>query len=137
MQFKDFISQGKVVVGEKDLQKAKALAKMSERTFKSAQLLKLNNITASTILATAYESLRQVLEAICLQEGYKVYSHEAFTYYLKELREENLAEQFDRFRKLRNGVNYYGKPVSAIIASDARKKIAKLNTLLKEKYLKC
>ncbi|MFH1669455.1 MAG: hypothetical protein ABIA62_06020 [Candidatus Woesearchaeota archaeon] len=135
MIFEDFITNGKVVVGEKDLQKAKAVIKMSDNNLKAANMLDMTETTASTILSISYESIRQILEAMCLKEGYKVYSHEAFTAYLKSKNEEQMAEEFDRLRKLRNGINYYGKQVSTEVSEDAKKKIKKLCDTLKNKYL--
>lgn len=136
MNFDDFIKEGKVILGNKDVQKTKALIKMSETNLKAVGLLPINDITASSVLSLSYESLREILEAMCLVEGYKVYSHEAFTSYLSKLKEDNIAVEFDRFRKLRNGVNYYGKTVSVDIALDSKDQIKLLCLKLKEKYLK-
>lgn len=112
MNFETFIANGKVRKGEKDFQKAKALILMSEKGLMTADILPLNDTTASFVFTISYESLREILEAICLKEGYKVYSHEAYTSYLEKLGEEKIAFYFDRLRKLRNGVNYYGKSVT-------------------------
>lgn len=135
MSFDAFIKDGKVILGEKDIQKARALIKMSENTLVSAESLELNDTTASVVLTLSYEALREIIEAMCLTKGYKVYSHEAFTSYLEQLKEERLAAQFDRFRKLRNGVNYYGKEVSPTVAAEAKKNIKEMCRLLKVKYL--
>ena len=67
--------------------------------------------------------MRQILEAITLTKGYKVYSHEAYIYFLKHLKEYAFAENFDRSRKLRNGVNYYGKGVTKQTAQDAKMQV--------------
>lgn len=136
MTFEAFIADGKVRKGEKDFQKAKALLIMAEKGLLTADLLPLNEITASSVLTMSYESLREILEAICLRDGYKIYSHEAYTAYLKDLGEEKIAFLFDRLRILRNGVNYYGKSVSIEIAQEAKKQSKELGALLKEKYIK-
>ncbi len=136
MQFDDFIKEEKVLISTKDFQKAKSLVKMSNNNLKTIGMLKITETTASTILSTSYESLRQILEAICLSEGYKVYSHEAFTFYLKKIKEDRIAEKFDRLRKLRNGINYYGRQVSTIVSINAKKEIKELCTFLKNKYLR-
>lgn len=95
----------------------------------------ITEINSSIILSQSYESLRQILEAITLTEGYKVYSHEAFTSYLKEKNEIIFANRFDRLRKLRNGINYYGKPVSQKVAEEALKEIKEMIKKLSKKYL--
>ena len=137
MNFQDFIKQGKVVIGEKDTQKAKALVKMSENNLLVSNSVELSESSASTVFSILYESLRELIEAICLLEGYKVYSHEAFTAYLENIGEESIAAKFDRYRKLRNGINYYGKPVSINVTLEAKKEIAKLSKTLRTKYLAC
>jgi len=131
LNFEYFILEGKVRIGEKDIQRAKALIKMSEGDLKLVN--KLENFP-SIAFRTIYEALRQILEAMCLVNGYKVYSHEAYTYYLKSLGEENIAEKFERYRKLRNGINYYGKDVPKEVAINAKKDIEQICKRLKEKY---
>ena len=136
MDFSAYLREGKVIKGERDIPKAKSLIKMSENMLTTAEVIDITDITASTVLSILYEALREIAEALCLMEGYKVYSHEAFTAYLIELKEERIAASFDRFRKLRNGINYYGKTVSLPTSEQARKEIQQLCATLKEKYLK-
>lgn len=136
MDFQSYINENKVIKGEKDFQKSKALIKISENNLKYLATLPVNDSLASTILVSCYEALRQTLEAMCLLEGYKVYSHEAYTSYLRELNEISISEKFDRLRKLRNGVNYYGKSVSRIVAKNAKIDVILVRSLLIEKYLK-
>ena len=60
-----------------------------------------------------YDVLREYLECIALEKGYKVYNHECFTSFLKEiLKMSKEAYIFDELRKIRNGINYYGRDVS-------------------------
>ncbi len=136
MNFDDFVIEGKIIIGEKDIQKARALIKMSKANMGITTSLKLNDDSASIIFSMLYESFRQIVEAMCLAEGYKVYSHEALTAYLLKKFEEQAAEVFDRYRKLRNGVNYYGKPVSLDVAIGAKNEVRKWTKYLIEKYLK-
>ena len=109
--------------------------KMSDNSTATIHAMKINEVNASIVLTISYESLRELLEAMCLREGFKVYSHEAYTAYLKMKNEIELAEKFDRFRKLRNGVNYYGKSVSKEVSQKAVQEISRLNKKIKEKYL--
>jgi len=44
-------------------------------------------------------------------------------------------EIFDRLRKLRNGINYYGRQVSVNVAIDAQKQIKEICIILKKRYL--
>lgn len=54
---------------------------------------------------------------------------------LKEKNEIIFANRFDRLRKLRNGINYYGKPVSQKVAEEALKEIKEMIKKLSKKYL--
>jgi len=121
--FEDFIADGRVVRGEKDFQKAKALVKMAKQNFSVIKMVPEKTESAAVILSVSYESLRQILEAMALREGYKVYSHEAYTPYLEERGQEGIAAKFDRLRKLRNGIHYYGKNVSLAVARGAKKDV--------------
>ena len=137
MIFESFIKSGKVIKGEKDFDKSKALIKMSDNSLMTASKIQINETSAAIVLTVTYESMRELLEAMCLREGYKVYSHEAYTAFLKNINDHELAEKFDRFRKLRNGVNYYGDSVSETLAKSTINEITELNKKIKEKYLKC
>jgi hypothetical protein len=135
MNFQSFIKQGKVRRGEPDISMSKSLVKMSENHILFLKSLEITETSCNTIFTTYYEALREIIEAITIKYGYKVYSHEAFTFYLKEkLNETAVAEKFDRYRRLRNNVNYYGKPISTdetkIAKEDIQKIIQKLRTHL-------
>lgn len=95
MAFKDYLKNKKVVKGTPDIQKASALVKMAENHLVVVEKIGLTDESASIILTQAYESLRQILEAIALSEGYKVYSHEAYVDFLLENGEIIFANRFD------------------------------------------
>ena len=135
MNFNDFIREGKVRLGEKDTQRAKALVKMAESNYSVISTLPLTTHSASTVFSILYESLRQCIEAMGLLEGYTVYSHEAFTFYLQEKHEEKAAALFDRYRRLRNGIHYYGKAVPLEVVEQAKIEVKRISEELKRKYL--
>lgn len=90
-----------------------SLIKSSRDKLESESMLKLIDKTASSKVSLAYDSLRELLEALSLKYGYKIYNHECYTAFLKEIIRENaMAEAFDTVRKVRNAVNYYGKDIS-------------------------
>ncbi len=135
MIFEDFIKNKKVILAQPDLQKSKSLKSMAFSHFDVIIKMGLSEENSSIIFSQVYESLRQILEAIALKEGYKVFSHEAYTYYLKEKGEITIANKFDRYRKLRNGINYYGKPVEMQVTQIALKEIEEMMNILSQKYL--
>mgnify|MGYP001601626531 CR=1 FL=1 len=90
-----------------------SLINTSKNKLQSSELLTLNETTASSKLSLAYDSLRELLEAIALKNGYKIYNHECYTAFLKEILNESAkGDLFDQIRKARNSVNYYGKEIS-------------------------
>ena len=114
----------------------KSLIKTSDNKLKSEEKLEINDITAASKLTLAYDSLRELLEALSLKKNFKIYNHECYATFLKEvMNEKELGEEFDDIRKLRNAVNYYGKKISVEEAIDTIKKIKKLrNQVIKLLY---
>ena len=113
-----------------DTELASSLRKTSEKKNYSSNMLALLEETASSKISLSYDSVRELLEAISLENGYKIYNHVCYTAFLKEVLDENeLAEEFDVLRVLRNDINYYGKEVSLIEAKDV---LSKLNNIRKK-----
>ena len=135
MEFEDFIEQGKVRKGGSDISKVRSLLETSNNHLLFLKNQKIDEISAGSILVTYYEALREIVEAICLKEGFKVYSHEAFTSFLKDKNEDSASVKFDNLRKLRNSINYYGEKVSTSEVESAKIEIVKLIHILKNKYL--
>ena len=72
-------------------------------------------------------ALREQLESLSLEEGYKIYNHECYTSFIKEiLNKSDEGEQFDKLRKMRNKINYYGIDVEMDEAENIIKKLQKL-----------
>lgn len=79
-------------------------------------------------ISLLYDALREYLECIALENGYKIYNHECYSAFLKEiLNLSREAGMFDNLRKIRNGINYYGKEVSK---EEAEYIIKELKTLI-------
>ena len=136
MNFQDFIKKGDVRKAEVDKVLAKSILITSENDLLFFNNLKIDKNSARKIVSNCYDILRSILEAISALDGYKVYSHEAFTYFLKEKHEDVLSIKFDRFRKIRNSINYYGKSVEIKEAEDIVKDIKEMINILINKYLK-
>ncbi len=110
-----------------------SLIMTSSRRLSSQALLKLNDETADSKISLVYDALREILEAISLSRGYKIYNHECYYYFLREiLRESALADKFNSFRVLRNAINYYGKTISANEAGEIINEMIKLIDRLKK-----
>ncbi len=95
----------------------------------------MSNITASSKLSLAYDSLREVLEALALKKDYKIYNHDCFSAFLYEILEEkNFAQYFDKFRKVRNKINYYEKKLNIDETRIFLDELVKFKKDLLEKY---
>lgn len=105
----------------------KSLINSSENKAKSEKMLELTETTTSSKITLVYDSLREVLEALALKNGYKIYNHECYTAFLKELiKSSDKGEEFDYIRRVRNSVNYYGKTLSM---NETDKLIKRINVL--------
>ena len=114
-----------------DLYLIRSLIKSSNNKLESEKRLSMNEITAGSKLTLAYDSLREVLEALAIKNGYKVYNHECYTAFLKEImNESSKADEFDEIRKVRNAVNYYGKEISTEETAEIIGKIRHLRTFV-------
>lgn len=136
MRFEAFIRQKKVRKGKPDIQLARSLVKMSDNHIESINDVKLTKVSSATIMTTYYESLREIVEAMAAVEGFKVYSHEAFTYFLKEREEDIISFKFDKYRKIRNNINYYGEPIESSVTEAGIKDMLEMIAKLKDKFLK-
>lgn len=111
----------------------RSLIKNSSNKLKSSEQLNINKITISSKISLAHDSLRELLEALSVKKGFKIYNHECYTAFLKEiLNEPEKAENFDEIRKIRNKINYYGKEINFEDAEKIIKKIKNLRKLVLE-----
>jgi len=95
----------------------------------------LNAEKPKYVLENAYESIRELIDAILFLEGYKSYSHEASVAYLLILG-FSITETMtvDRLRIIRNGIKYYGEDATKQDAEQAIKTAEKvISKLLKMK----
>ena len=97
----------------KDEEFISSIIKASKYKIKSEKLLPLNNFTTNSKITLAYDCLRELLEALSIKNKLKIYNHECYTPFLKEvIKKSNLADDFDEIRKIRNSINYYGKIIT-------------------------
>jgi len=127
MDFIYFLDKGEAVKTSKDIILAKSLLSTAKMDLEFLSQLKLNEISARKLVSNYYDILRSILEAHACHEGFKIYSHEAFTYFLKEKKEDAASFEFERYRKIRNRINYYGEIISL---SQARECILGIKCLI-------
>lgn len=137
MDFKECSEKRIIKRVKPDFELCKSLQKSSENKISSAKLLEINETTAASVITLSYDSLRELLEALAIKNGYKIYNHECYTAFLNSiLGKEDCAKSFDSLRKLRNSINYYRQEISAsdakTIFEDVGKLIKKCRSLLSE-----
>jgi len=132
MSFNNLIKEGFVKRVPVDLVRAKSLIKSSEQALNTAQIIPLKEETAKTVFREIYESLREYCEALGYINGYKFLNHESITDFLNEiLKEKDASLKFDRLRKIRNGINYYGNSIEIQTSKEALTSIPLLIRKLK------
>ena len=97
---------------------------------------KITKTNASIYVSMAYDCLREVLEAVCISKGYKVLSHICIGELLKTLIQNFDYDQFDRYRWIRNSINYYGKMVDFEQGRELVTKMLKMKKEIIETELK-
>ena len=114
-----------------------SLLKSSQKKSETASRIGLDDVTAASKITLYYDSLREILEAVAIRKGFKIYNHDCYCAFLKEiLREEELGELFDKARKIRNSINYYGKDIKSKEAEEIIQDIIMLIEKTK-RILKC
>ena len=127
MDWKECCNKRIVKEVKKDDELIKSLINISKNKLESENKLSMSDVTAASKLSLAYDSLRELLEALAIKHGYKIYNHECYTAFLKEiLKESNKGEEFDEIRKIRNFVNYYGKDISIQESKEVIRRIKNL-----------
>ncbi len=118
-----------------DKELVKSLIDMSNIKETAVKTVTINKINISAYVSLAYDSLREILEALCILKGYKVLSHVCIGELLKDILEEFDYEEFDRLRWIRNNINYYGEKVELEQGKKVIEKIFAIKKKIMKKYL--
>jgi len=109
----------------------KSLLETSRKKLASAEMLRLSDTTAESKFSLCYDSMREALEALAIKKGYKIYNHECYTYFLKEvIGDSSKGDEFDSLRKVRNAVNYYGRKLDSKQSRKLIKRIVSLRNFV-------
>lgn len=134
MNFENSLRDGKAKKVTSNKIRASSLINSSIQAIDTAKKIILDNDSTKSILRELYEGLREYCEAIGYSKGYKFLDHESIGYFLRDiLKEQSIYSKFDRYRKLRNGINYYGEDINIETVKEALAEIPKLIKEL-EKY---
>ena len=107
-EFNFFVQKGEVKKQSPDINLSNATFKESLDRLELANSL-FGQAKPKYVLENSYEAMREAADAVLYKEGYKSYSHEASIVYLKSKSfSDSEIYEFDRFRKIRNRIKYYG-----------------------------
>jgi len=109
MDLNECLRKGLIRKTKVDDELVKSLIEMSDIKESTVRNANIDKINISAYVSLAYDSLREILEALCVLNGYKVLSHICIGELLKTLIENFDYEEFDRLRYIRNSINYYGR----------------------------
>lgn len=124
LDWKACLRNGIVKTIKVDSNLMKSLLKESAKKLRTQNQILLSDESASSKITLAYDAVRMVLEAVAIKHGFKIYNHECYKAFLKEvMRESTLGDEFDKFRKIRNAINYYGKEVLAVGSENIIKRL--------------
>ena len=130
MNFEFSLNSGKAKKVMPNKIRASSLFKSSIQAVETAKEIPLTVKTSKTILRELYEGMREYCEAIGYLRGYKFLDHESIGFFLRDiLKEQSLFKKFDRYRKLRNGINYYGDDIDVETVKEA---VSEIPILVKE-----
>ncbi len=133
-EFEFFLEKGDVKKQSQDKNLSRATFKESLDRLELAEQL-TGKVKPKYILENSYEAMREAADALLYLEGFKSYSHEAsIIYLLKKGFNGSEITEFDRFRKIRNSIKYYGGDCDSTDAESALKLaksiISKIKNLL-------
>jgi len=127
MSFQRDIEQGFASRIQVNKIRAKSLMIASREAIQTAREIPLQDNKLKSVIRELYEGLRQFCEAIGYVRGYKFNNHEVIADFLKDvLKEPILAGKFDRYRKMRNGINYYGDAIGIEVVKEALREIPEI-----------
>ncbi|MEK6827073.1 MAG: hypothetical protein AABX99_01150 [Nanoarchaeota archaeon] len=135
MDLEDYYKKGYIKKTKIDTELIKSLIEMSEIKELTVNSAKIDKINISAYVSMTYDSLREMLEAICISYGYKVTSHLCLGELLSTLIKYFNFNDFDRFRYIRNGINYYGTKINFGQGKEIIKKMFDMKKRLLKEYL--
>lgn len=126
MELSDCERKGFIKKANPGISLVKSLIEVSKAKEIAIQSAKIDEITVNAYIPMAYDALREVLEALCTLHGYKVTNHVCLGELLRKLEPDFDYNSFDRFRYIRNSINYYGKSVGLIEGKEIINKILQM-----------
>ncbi len=97
MDLNECIKKGFIKKTEKNEELVRSLIEMATIRENVVKNTKLDALTISVVVSLAYDSLREVLEALCIMHEYKVLSHICIGELLKNILDDFDYGDFEQF----------------------------------------
>ena len=131
-EFSFYLTTKRVKQQPPDTEQATAMSLAAQKRFAFAKRFAVSE-DPTFVLENAYESVREMIDALLIMKGFKSYSHEASVAYLQETNCEGaLIALLNRLRERRNGIKYYGKSAKKEDAEKAIRVCKALFTTLQQ-----
>ena len=119
MKFEECLEEGNTVKVSADKNRARSLRSMAEDRLKYLESEKITELNCNFIFEQYYSALIETIHSIALGRGYKILNHLCVTAFIIEiLKRPKIGGKFDRFRKIRNNLVYYGRKVDYPVAKE-------------------
>ena len=110
--WEESIENGKAIKITPDKERAISLINSSLKILKIIEKMKLEKENGFFILTNYYDVVLESMHALLYREGFKVLDHLSIGYYIKDvLKNVEFFNVFDKYRKIRNGILYYGREI--------------------------
>ncbi len=118
--FERFIEEETVQERTPNPSQGKSLKNKSRKRLDYVKYREVSKENADLILEDAYESIREIINAFLISEGYKSYNHEASIVYAFEELDISYEKvnKLNKFRELRNDSKYRGEDITKKEAQD-------------------
>lgn len=129
--WKKAIEESKVIKISPNLERTKSLIIASSRSLEVIKKIELDKKNGFFILTNYYDAILELMHALLYKKGYKVLDHLSISYYIKDvIGNIEFFYIFDKYRKIRNGILYYGKNIDFETAQQGIKDIKRLHLFI-------
>ena len=119
MGWNECISSRTAIKVSPNRERASSLLKSAKNMSNFVTSINIDESNAPILLKNFYESLLEVLHSLLYSKGYKVLDHVCVGFFIRdELRDAESFNIFDKYRKIRNSIVYYGESVEKEVAED-------------------
>tara|TARA_Y100000310_G_scaffold338021_1_gene426576 strand:+ start:2785 stop:3195 length:411 start_codon:yes stop_codon:yes gene_type:complete len=132
-EWEESIKEGKVIKITPNLERSSSLKQSSLKLLNIINKINLDNENGFFFITNYYDIILEVMHSLMFKKGYNVLDHLSIGYYIKDiLKNQEIFELFNKYRKIRNNIIYYGKSIDTETSKQAIKDLQELYEFVKE-----